>query len=140
MNRHEQRKVIFKLLFQTEFFEKEEAEALANRFLLETDFEDMEDIKDISEEDAIILKNRFLQVCEKLTQIDNMINENATGWSVGRIGKVELSILRLAIYEIKFDEDIPTKVAIDEAVGLAKEYGQDNAGSFVNGILAKFAV
>ena len=53
------------------------------------------------------------------------------------MGKVELAVLRLAVYEILFDEDIPGKVAIDEAVELAKKYGQDSSGSFVNGVLAK---
>ena len=55
------------------------------------------------------------------------------------MGKVELAVLRLAVYELRFDEDIPAGVAIDEAVELAKQYGQDNAGGFVNAILAKIA-
>ena len=55
------------------------------------------------------------------------------------MGKVDLSIIRLAVYEIKFEDDIPTKVSINEAVELAKAYGTDDSPSFVNGILAKFA-
>ena len=61
------------------------------------------------------------------------------GWSTRRIGRVELAILRLAVYEIKEDESIPEKVAINEAVELAKKYGGNESSSFVNGILAKFA-
>lgn len=68
-----------------------------------------------------------------------MINEIAEGWKTERMGKVDLTILRLAVYEIRFDEDVPTSVAINEAVELAKKYGQDGSPSFVNGILAKFA-
>ena len=55
------------------------------------------------------------------------------------MGKVDLTIIRLAVYEICFDEQIPTGVAINEAVELAKSYGQDGSASFVNGVLAKFA-
>ena len=68
-----------------------------------------------------------------------MINDKAENWSVERMGKVELTILRLALFEIKFDDDIPTNVAINEAIELAKKFGQDSSGAFVNGILAKFA-
>jgi N utilization substance protein B len=59
------------------------------------------------------------------------------GWTLERVGKVELTILRLAVYEIKYDESVPDTVAINEAVELSKKYGQEDAGSFVNGILAK---
>ena len=63
----------------------------------------------------------------------------AEGWQTKRMGKVDLTILRLAVYEIKYDEDIPTGVAINEAVELAKKFGQDSSPAFVNGVLAKFA-
>ena len=59
--------------------------------------------------------------------------------ATSRMGKVDLSIIRLAVFEIKYEEEIPTKVAINEAVELAKKYGTDSSSSFVNGILAKFA-
>ena len=59
------------------------------------------------------------------------------GWKTARMGKVDLTLLRLAVYEIKFEDDIPTGVAINEAVELAKKYGTDDSSSFVNGILAK---
>ena len=75
-------------------------------------------------------------VCKKI-EIDTMINEIAEGWKTERLGKVDLTILRLAVYEIKFDEEIPDSVAINEAVELAKMYGADNAPSFINGVLAK---
>ena len=76
---------------------------------------------------------------DKLSQIDGLLNEKAQKWSTDRMGKVELTILRLAVYEIRYDEDIPTSVAINEAVELAKKFGQKESGSFVNGILARFA-
>ena len=68
-----------------------------------------------------------------------MINETAKGWSTDRMGKVDLTILRLAVYEIRYDEDVPTGVAINEAVELAKKFGQEGSFAFVNGVLAKFA-
>ncbi len=60
------------------------------------------------------------------------------GWTLDRVGKVELAILRLGVYEMQFDADIPEGVAISEAVELAKKFGEENSGAFVNGVLAKF--
>ena len=65
--------------------------------------------------------------------------EKSTGWKTNRMAKVDLAIIRLAVYEIKFEDDIPTKVSINEAVELARKYGADESGAFVNGVLAKFA-
>ena len=66
-------------------------------------------------------------------------NAVAKGWKTSRMGKVDLTIIRLAVYELKYEEDIPTGVAINEAVELAKKYGTDTSSSFVNGVLAKLA-
>ena len=76
---------------------------------------------------------------ENLTKIDAMLNEKTTGWTTDRMGKVDLTILRLAVYEITMDEQVPTSVAINEAVELAKKYGGDESPAFINGVLAKFA-
>ena len=65
-------------------------------------------------------------------------SQEAKGWTTERMGKIELTILRLAIYEIKFDEDVPAGVAINEAVEIAKKFGQEESAGFVNGVLAKF--
>ena len=74
-----------------------------------------------------------------LTEIDEKINNITDGWKTSRMGKVDLAIIRLAVYEILFDEDVPTSVAINEAVELAKQFGTDDSPSFVNGVLAKIA-
>ena len=74
-----------------------------------------------------------------MAELDALIDEKSTGWKTNRMAKVDLAIIRLAVYEIKFEDDIPTKVSINEAVELAKKYGADESGSFVNGVLAKFA-
>ena len=78
-------------------------------------------------------------IAEKVCEIDAMINENATGWKTTRMNKVDLSILRLAVYEMKFDDDVPVKVAINEAVELAKRFSGDEGPAFINGVLGKLA-
>ena len=79
------------------------------------------------------------KVEELIPEIDALINEQTTGWKTGRMNKADLTILRLAVYEMKWDEDIPVKVAINEAVELAKKYSSDEGPSFINGVLAKIA-
>ena len=83
------------------------------------------------------IRDKALNVILKSEEIDEMLNEHVTGWKTSRMNKVDLSILRLAVYEMKYDEEIPEKVAINEAVELAKKFGGDEAPAFVNGILAK---
>ena len=136
MNRREIRERIFKLLFRVEFYDTGELEEQKELFL-----EDTEDFpEDVSAQDKQEIVKKYDAVAEKLSEIDRMINDKATGWSSKRMGKVELTIIRLAVYEICFDERIPAGVAINEAVELAKNYGQDGSAAFVNGVLAKFTV
>ena len=132
MGRREQREQIFKLLFRVEFNKKEDMPEQLQLF-----FEEAE--KPVSEEDRLYISDKYEKIMDKLSQIDELLNEKAQKWSTDRMGKVELTILRLAVYEIRYDEDIPTSVAINEAVELAKKFGQKESGSFVNGILARFA-
>ena len=80
---------------------------------------------------------KFNRILEKLDDIDGELNGKVQGWNTERMGKVDLTILRLAVYEILYDETIPTRVAINEAVELAKKFGGDDAPSFINGVLAK---
>ena len=68
---------------------------------------------------------------------DEAIDAVAEGWKTGRMGKVDLTLIRLAVYEMKYDEDVPVGVAINEAVELAKKYGTDESPAFINGMLAK---
>jgi len=69
--------------------------------------------------------------------IDNMLKEHLTNWTIDRIALVEKTILRIAIYEIKHVDDVPTAVSINEAVELAHKYGDEKSGKFINGVLAK---
>ncbi len=90
------------------------------------------------EKDAAYISQKGKRIIEKLDELDAMINKQAKGWTTQRMGKVDLTILRLAVYEIAFDEDVPAGVAINEAVELAKRFGQEESSGFVNGVLAKF--
>ena len=132
MSRRALREQLFKLLFRIEFNSLEEMQEQCGLF-----FEDVDN--PVEEKDAEFIKQRYERVMEHLEEIDSMINEKTKGWTVERMGKVDIAIIRLAVFEIVFDEDIPTSVAINEAVELAKKFGQDASASFINGILAKFA-
>lgn len=129
MSRRELREHIFKMLFRTEFHAEEELSEQLPMFF--------EELEDTQEKDAAYIQKKFEDIVAHLSEIDAMINEVSTGWKTGRMAKVDLALIRLAVYEIKYEEDIPTGVAINEAVELAKCYGTDDSSSFVNGILAK---
>lgn len=131
MTRSQQREHAFKMLFQTEFYEMEELEGQDKLYISE--------LPVLKDEEQAFITGEVNATREKLSQIDAMIDEKASGWNIGRIGKVELTILRLAVYEMLFDDEIPQSVAINEAVELAKKYGGDDSYSFVNGVLSKFA-
>src|SRR5690625_3341881 len=77
-------------------------------------------------------------VLNHLTEIDEKISDKLEKWSFDRIATVEKTVLRIAVYEILFEESTPNKVAINEAVELAKKYNEEQAGKFINGILSKF--
>mgnify|MGYP003178995432 FL=1 len=96
-----------------------------------------EETPEVSEEDRKFISNRVDAIAEKIAEIDEAINKAAVKWTTDRMSKVDLTILRLAYYEMKIDEDIPEKVAVDQAIELAKKYGTDDSPSFVNGVLAK---
>ena len=130
MTRRELRENVFKMLFRVEFHEENE---MHEQFGL---FED--EIENVKEEDAAYINQKCNDIIAKIPEIDASVNESTTGWKTTRMGKVDLSIIRLAVYEMKYEDDIPEKVSINEAVELAKRYGTDDSPSFVNGVLAKF--
>ena len=92
-----------------------------------------------TEAEVTYIREKALNVILKTEEIDEMLNTNTKGWKTSRMNKVDLSILRLAVYEMKWDEEVPEGVAIDQAVELAKKYSGDEGPSFVNGVLAKLA-
>ncbi|MCQ2509533.1 MAG: transcription antitermination factor NusB [Lachnospiraceae bacterium] len=140
MKRSEQREAIFKLLFMALFNEeKEMPEKMA--FYLETMEDGSDDEKELvpSAEEAAYIKAKYQMIQDKIPEIDEILNANSKGWKTSRMSKVDLTILRLAVYEVKFDDRIPTGVAINEAVEIAKRFGGDESASFINGILGKIA-
>lgn len=132
MGRRELREHIFKLLFFTEFHDAEEMGQQLTMYF--------EDLGDVEEKNQEYIEGKHHMILEKETEIDADIDQIAEGWKTTRMGKVDLTILRLAVYEMKFDEEIPVGVAINEAVELAKKFGGDDSPAFVNGILAKLAI
>lgn len=132
MKRSEIRENIFKLVFCGDFHDSEELTWQVKSYL-------EEELPEISEQESTHIAEKFEKIKERIPQIDEKINEVAKGWKTDRMGKAELAILRLAVYEMIYDEEVPVKVAINEAVELAKKFGGDDSPAFVNGILAKLA-
>ena len=130
MTRREVREHLFKLVFQKEFYEADlpEQESL---YLSEEGLSEDASRKELTE--------RFAQVLAHLEEIDAILSEASVGWKLKRMNKVDLSLLRVAVFEMRFDERVPEKVAINEAVELAKQFGGDDAPAFINGVLAKLA-
>ena len=131
MKRRELREHIFEILFRVEFMSESDMEEQLELFF--------EDLAEARPADVDYIKNKYFAVREKMPMIDVLIDEKSTGWKTSRMGKVELTILRLAVYEMLFDEDVPVTVAINEAVEISKKFGGDDTPAFVNGILAKVA-
>ena len=131
MRRREQREHIFKLLFMTEFNSEEEMDEQLSLYF--------DSLEELAEKDQEYMREKYNHVLEHLDEIDTLLNETSKGWKTKRMSRVDLTALRLAVYELKFDKNVPTGVAINEAVELAKNFGGDTSGSFVNGILGKIA-
>lgn len=129
MGRSELREHIFRILFRIEFQSKEEMEEQLALYL-----EELESAKDTEKE---YIRTKYAAIAEKVEMIDEKINASVTGWKTSRMGKVDLTILRLAVYEVEWDEEVPQGVAINEAVELAKRYGGEESPSFINGVLGK---
>lgn len=128
MNRSAIRELAFKLIYSLEIQKKENLEEQIDLYI------EANDIKDEGAKDYI--KDAVLGIEKNKEEIiENIEKHLKTEWKIDRISKIDLSILKLAVYEIKY-KDIPFKVVINEAVELAKKYGEEASKNFVNGILA----
>ena len=158
MTRTQIREELFKLIFELHFFDPTEYADQVAAFLdaecINVADDDEEDEKPTTLEilddkfafDEKLLRNDARAVQEikeriegflsHLEEVDGELKEKAEGWSIDRMGRVELAILRLCIYEIRF-EDLPVGVAINEAVEIAKQYGGESSRGFVNGVMAR---
>lgn len=96
-------------------------------------------IDELNEAEEEMFRIRMERITEKIPEIDKILADTANGWRTDRMSKVDLAILRLAVYELLYDEEIPDGVAINEAVEIAKEYGGEESYSFINGILGVIA-
>ncbi len=127
MGRRASREAAMKLLYQLELQKGDRKEHI------ETALE----AENYTASDINYIRSVIDGVDEKVALIDRVIEKYAMGWKINRLSKVDLSILRLGIYEILYREDIPFSVSVNEAVELAKRYSNEDAGAFVNGLLAK---
>ncbi|MGN0496832.1 MAG: transcription antitermination factor NusB [Lachnospiraceae bacterium] len=129
MLRTKVREEIFKIVFGISFNDKDDmSEQLGFA---------MEELEAKSEENRSYISNKVMGILDELDTIDQYISENCEGWNIERIGKAELAIMRIATYEMLYEDDIPHKIAINEAVELSKTYCDDSAPGFVNAVLGK---
>lgn len=131
MTRRKLREQIFKLLFRVEFNDAEDMDEQCRLFFTINDEEP-------DEEDTLYIRSKYDAITGKLSEIDALINDKTKGWTTDRMSKVDLTIIRLGVYEIVYDDDVPDGVAVNEAVELAKRFGQEESYSFVNGVLRNF--
>ncbi len=129
MGRRASREMAMKLLYQLEI-QKGDREAQKTLFFEENT---------LAENDRAYVNDVIDGVFANLDYIEDIIEKYSKGWKISRISKIDLSIMRLSIYEICFRDDIPFSVSVNEAVELAKKYSSDDAGSFINGILSKMS-
>ena len=129
MLRSQVREEIFKIIFRLPFAQNGEMEEQISFAL--------EELQGKSEENLQYIKEKAEAIEEHLEAIDAKIAENCEGWNVNRIGKAEIAIMRIAVYELIYEADIPDRVAINEAVELCKNYCDEEAKGFVNAVLGK---
>ena len=133
MTRSQAREHIFKLLYEMQFQQENEVDEVVSVYL--ENFPE----ENVSDADRSFILSEVKGVWNTKESLDEEIAGAVKGWSIGRISKVELAILRLAVYEIRCVPEIPASVSINEAVELAKKYSQSAARAFINGILGSIA-
>ena len=129
--------------FDMSEIKRREARELVIALLFETEFKDGESVSEIYElsaenreiPDDDYIKRAYFGVCENKEKIDELIGKNARGWKTNRLSKLSRSVMRLAVYEMLFEEKIPDSVSINEAVELTKKFDDPKAKAFVNGVL-----
>ncbi len=128
MNRTESREASFKLLYSIQISPDSELQEQIDLFMEAEEIDDNEAIEYIN--------NVIKGINDHNEEIEKQISDNIKqGWTIARISKVDLTLLKLGIYEILYT-DIPFKVVINEVVKIAKKYGDDSSSSFINGVLA----
>lgn len=128
MTRREARELIMKMSFEKAFHEDKTPEGLLTYHLV--------DVKGKVKE---FVQDEFRGICEHEAELDAIITAHSDNWSITRIAKVDLMLLRMAVYELKYGQDVPAKVAINEAIEIAKVYSTDKSPKFINGVLGKIS-
>ena len=145
MTRREMREHCFKMLFGVDFYPAEETAKQVEQYFGSPDEDDttadgtLEIVHQVemADKDREFLIARVETIAPMIPQLDEEINKVALGWNTKRMGNVDLTILRQAVYEMRYDSDVPDKVAINEAVELAKKCGGNDSRAFINGVLAR---
>lgn len=130
MTRQKQRRVVFQLIYSLNYQGLENKDSVLQEF-----YNNQND----PTEHFSYVDETFHGVCENWEKINSLIEPALSNWSMNRVSAVCLAILRLAVYEVKFNQDIPDRVAVNEAIEIAKEFGEEDASSFVHGVLGKIA-
>lgn len=129
ISRNRLRELTFQLVYQYDFYPEEERTEQIRIFT--------EEQENLAEDDRAVLMERAAKVYALMPELDREIAANTSGWKLNRMSRVDLSVIRLAFFEMRYDDEVPVKVAINEAVELAKLYGGESSPQFVNGVLAK---
>lgn len=129
MSRRNARKHIFNLVFQTEFNVETDIKETIETYT--------EEYEDFQKGESDFVSREYRGILANIESIDSYIDKYAIGWSVQRLAKTDLAILRMGVYEIIFDDEIPDAVAVNEAVELAKEFSGNKAPAFINAVLSK---
>jgi len=137
---HTRREHLFRMLYMASFYLPGQEEQVATEYYEHfTGTAEDEEIDVLTPDESGYLREKLSKIIQHMPEIDEEINAASEGWKTKRMNQVDLSILRLAVYEMKWDDEVPVKVAINEAVELVKKYGLVSSGAFVNGILGKIA-
>jgi N utilization substance protein B len=129
-SRRKARECVLQMLYQYDLSGGEGIDSLVSNFWVCND--QPEDVRFFAEK-------LFSGIIEKLGEIDDRISGNSTNWKISRMAAVDKNILRLAVFELLYREDIPIKVTINEAVEIAKKFGTADSSAFVNGVLDNIA-
>ena len=126
MTRHELREAVLQMLFETEFRQDELPEDI---FMISAEN------REYGPAEQNEIRKIYFDILSHKEEIDALINQASSGWKTSRISKLSLSIMRLCVYEMKYREDIPVSVSLNEAVELSKTFDEPKAKTFVNGVL-----
>ena len=156
MSRRKAREIVLCLVFEKEYHRDLSCEKLYGDLFENCDiteiynsFAEKEIIKDdkikpdkinsLNKADEDYIKATFIKIFENIENIDDIISNSTIGWEYNRISKISMALLRIAVYEILYADDVPTSVAINEAVELSKRYDDPDAYTFINGVLGSVA-